>query len=88
MGAAFLGKLVIEAVSAAALLAGFFLFLKGLRDQRAAFQEMMAAQVDALNTHTAVDSASHKELAGVIGQCTAVMDRNVNVLDRVEEYIR
>ena len=47
-----IAKFIVEAVAAAALLVGFILFMRGLKDQRSSFQVMMEAQQEILAAHT------------------------------------
>ena len=88
-----IAKFIVEAVAAAALLAGFLLFLRGLRDQRTTFETMMSAQSNQLESvierqsksidaHTEKDHESHLQLANVISQNTAALAKCMLVIEQ------
>lgn len=66
---------VTDSVVAAALIIAFWLFLKGLKDQRAEFKVMLEEQRKALRDYTARDRESHQKLAQVIETNTRALTR-------------
>ena len=62
-------------MAAAALLVGFILFMRGLKDQRSSFQVMMEAQQEILAAHTQESKELSRELIVVIESNTRMLGR-------------
>lgn len=83
---------LVDSVVGVAVLMCVALFLKALKDQRSAFQDMMSKQqksfsdvigkmTKALSDHTEADHEASQRLAEVIGENTAALNRTAAVLE-------
>lgn len=68
-------QIVAGGGAAVALLAGFILFMRGLKDQRSSFQAMMEAQQEILAGHTQESKELSRELIVVIESNTRMLGR-------------